>query len=157
MESKEIENIKGLIEMEKKHASSLSRSVEDLRNSGIQETLRGIAYDSQKHAGFYQAILNLLGKVEPAIAEEDYVRLEEVIRKHIDVEKQMMEESKHLLYSIKELRIRHLLKEISDDELRHHALMKRILEAVVKRETIFDADWWDFMWEGAPGHGTPLG
>jgi len=143
--------------MEKKHASSLSGSVEELRNSWMQEILRGIAYDSQKHAGFYQAILNLLGKVESAITEEDYVRLEEVIRKHIDVEKQMMEESKQLLYSIKEPRIQHLLREIYDDELNHHALMKRILEAVVKRETIFDADWWDFMWEGVPDHGTPFG
>ena len=111
MTSKEAESVKGLSEMEKKHASSLSRSVEDLRNSGIQEILRGIAFDSQKHAGFYRAILNLLGKVEPAITEEDYMRLEEVIRKHIDVEEQMMEESKQLLYSIKEQRIQHLLRE----------------------------------------------
>ena len=157
MASKEVESVKGLIEMEKKHASSLSRSVEDLRNSGIQEILRGIAFDSQKHAGFYRAILNLLGKVEPAITEEDYMRLEEVIRKHVDVEEQMMEESKQLLYSIKEPRIQHLLKEIYDDEIRHHTLMKRILETVVKRETILDEDWWDFIWTGAPGHGAPIG
>ena len=83
MDIKKVETVKGLIEMEKKHASSLSKSVKGLRNSGIQEILRGIAYDSQKHAGFYQAILNLLGKVEPAITEEDYVHLEEVIIKHI--------------------------------------------------------------------------
>jgi len=157
MERKEVELVKGLIEMEKKHASSLSRTVEDLRNIGIQEILRGIAYDSQKHAGFYKAILKLGGKMESAITEEEYVRLEEVIRKHIDVEKQMMEESKQLLYSSKEPRIQHLLKEIYDDELKHHTFMKRILEAVVKRETIFDADWWDFIWEGVPGHGTPIG
>ena len=99
----------------------------------------------------------MLGKVEPAITEEDYVRLEEVIRKHVAVEKQMMEESKHLLYSIKDPRIGHLLKEIYDEEIKHHALMKHILEAVVKRETIFEADWWDFMWEGVPGHGAPIG
>jgi len=145
-----------LIEMEKKHASSLSGSVEALRNIVVKGILMGIAYDSQKHAGFYQAILNLLGKVEPAITEEDYVRLEEVIKKHIVVEKQMMEASKQLLTS-KDPRIQHLLKEIYDDELKHHALMKRILEAVVKRETIFDANWWDFLWEGVPGHGAPLG
>jgi len=92
MERKKVESVEGLIEMEKRHASSLSGSVEDLRNIVIKEILMGIAYDSQKHAGFYQAILNLLGKVEPAITEKDYVRLEEVIRKHIDVEKQMIEE-----------------------------------------------------------------
>lgn len=157
MESKESKKVEDLIEMEKKHASSLSKNVKVIRNNVIKEIILGIAYDSQKHAGFYQAILNLLGEVEPAITEEDYVNLEDVIRKHIDVEKRMMEESKHLLYSIKDSRIRHLLKEIYDDENQHHTLMKRILEAVVKRETIFEADWWDFMWEGVPGHGAPLG
>ena len=97
MESKQIERLKRLNKIEKKYASSLSRSVENLKNIVIQEILRGIAYDSQKHAGFYQAILNLLDKIEPAITEEDYVRLEDVIRKHIDVEEQMIEESKQLL------------------------------------------------------------
>ena len=157
MESKKVESVEGLIEMEKKHASSLSGSVDDLRNIVVKEILMGIAYDSQKHAGFYQAILNLLGNVEQAITEEDYDRLEEVIKKHIDIEKQMIEASKQLLTSIKDPRIQHLLKEIYDDELKHHRLMKRILESVVKRETIFDADWWDFIWEGVPGHGAPLG
>ena len=155
MESKKVETVEGLIEMEKKHASSLSGSVEGLRNIVVKEVLMGIAYDSQKHAGFYQAILNLLGKVEPAITEEDYDRLEEVIKKHIDVEQQMIETSKQLLTSIKDPRIQHLLKEIYNDEIKHHALMKRILETVIKRETIFEADWWDFIWEGSPGHGTP--
>jgi rubrerythrin len=157
MESRRVESVEGLIEMEKKHASSLSGSVKSLRNIVIKEILMGIAYDSQKHAGFYQAILNILDKVEPAITEEEYVRIEQVIKKHIVVEKKMMEASKRLLTSIKDPRIQHLLKEIYNDELKHHTFMKRILEAVVKRETIFDVDWWDFMWEGAPGHGAPLG
>ena len=157
MEKKKIKSLKGLIEMEKKHSSSLSKSVEDIKNIGIKEILRGIAYDSQKHAGFYRAILNIQSKVESAITEKDYDRLEEVIINHIDTEKQMIEESKKLLNSIKESRIQYLLKEIYNDELKHHTFMKRILGAVVKRETIFDADWWNFMWEGSPGHGTPIG
>ena len=96
-------------------------------------------------------------KIAPAITEQEYVRIEEVIKKHIDVEEQMIKESKQLLSSNKDSRIQHLLKEIYDDEIKHHSLMNRILEAVVKRETIFEKDWWDFMWEGVPGHGTPIG
>ena len=154
MESKMIEK---LVEMEKTHSSDLSKSVEKLNNVVIKELLTGIAYDSQKHAGFYQTILTLIEKIEPAINEEEYARIEKALKRHIDVEKVMMEESKQLLSSIEDSRIRHLLKEIYADEIRHHSLMKRILEAVVKRETIFEADWWDFIWEGVPGHGTPIG
>lgn len=154
MESKLIAK---LVEMEKKHSIDLASSVEKLNNVVIKELLMGIAYDSKKHAGFYQTILNLIEKIEPAINEEEYTRIEKALKKHIDVEKVMMKESKHLLMSIEDSRIQHLLKEIYDDEKKHHSLMKRILEAVVKRETIFEADWWDFTWEGVPGHGTPIG
>jgi rubrerythrin len=149
--------IERLIEMEKNHSINLTSSVEKLNNIVIKELLMGIAHDSQKHAGFYQTILNLVEKIETAITEEEYVSIEEVIKKHIDVEELMMKESKQLLSSIEDSRIQHLLKEIFEDEIKHHSLMKRILEVVVKRETIFEADWWDFMWEGVPGHGTPIG
>ena len=155
MESKKAEKIESLIEMERNNASNLIASVEKLSNIVIKEILTGIALDSKKHSGLYKAILNLLIKIDPAITEKDYIHLEDVIRKHIDVEKQMINESKQLLSSIKDKRITHLLQEIYNDEIKHHALMKRILESVIKRETIFEADWWDFIWEGSPGHGTP--
>jgi len=155
MESKKAEKIESLIEMERNNASNLIASVEKLSNIVIKEILTGIALDSKKHSGLYKAILNLLIKIDPAITEKDYIHLEDVISTHIEVEKQMIDESKQLLSSIKDKRITHLLQEIYNDEIKHHALMKRILESVIKRETIFEADWWDFIWEGSPGHGTP--
>ena len=155
MESKKAEKIESLIEMERNNASNLIASVEKLSNIVIKEILTGIALDSKKHSGLYKAILNLLVNIDPAITEKDYIHLEDVIRKHIEVEKQMIDESKQLLSSIKDKRINHLLQEIYEDEIKHHALMKRILKSVIKRETIFEADWWDFIWEGSPGHGTP--
>ena len=146
-----------MVRMEKKHASSLSTSVDGLRNIVVQEILRGIAHDSRKHAGFYTAILTLLKGESPAITEEDYNRLEEVIKKHIEVESRMMKEAKQLLDSEQDLRIKHLLTEVYGDEVKHHTLMKRLLDAVIKRETIFEEDIWDMLWSGVPGHGAPLG
>jgi rubrerythrin len=131
-----------LIDMENNYASSLSESVEKLRNVVVKETLEGIAQDSKKHAGFYHAILSLLIEVEPTVDEDDYNHLEEVIERHIKVEERMIEESKQLLSSLKDLGIKHLLKEIYDDEVKHHVLMKRLLEAVISRETIYVEDWW---------------
>jgi len=49
-----------------------------------------------------------------------------------------------------------LLAEIREDEVRHHALMKRLLEAVIRRETIFEEDMWNMMWRDVPGHSTPI-
>jgi rubrerythrin len=155
--SKEIKKIEDLSRIEQEHASNLSESVKELKNVVVQEILRGIAHDSRKHAGFYTSILSILKGESPAIGEEDYDRLEEVITEHIYMEERMMGEAKQLLDSLKDLRIRHLLTEIYDDEVKHHTLMKRILEAVVRREAIFEEDWWDAIWKDVPGHGAPIG
>lgn len=155
--SEEVEKVEDLARMEQKHASSLSESVRGLKNVVVKEVLMGIAHDSRKHEGFYSAILSLLKDVSPAIGEEDYDRLEEVIEEHVDVEERMMQEAKQLLDSLQDLRMQHLLTEIYDDEVKHHALMKRILEAVVKREAIFEEEWWDAIWKDVPGHGAPIG
>ena len=72
MEQERIGKIESLIEMEKIHASSLEKSVSNIRNAVIKEILAGIAFDSEKHANFYLTILNLLVKIEPAISEKDF-------------------------------------------------------------------------------------
>ena len=157
MLNKDVEEIRSLISMEKNHASGLLKSVSELNNVVIREILSGIALDSRKHSEFYQAINTLLLTIEPAINEGEFEKIEEVIKKHIDVEKKMMKKSKALLSSFNDKRIIHLVQEIYEDEKKHHIIMKRILDAVVKRETIFEDQWWDFIWEGVPGHGTPIG
>lgn len=155
--SEVVKKVESLARMEEKHALSLSGSVGGLRNVVVQEILRGIAHDSRKHAGFYTAVLALLKSEGPAITEEDYDRLEEVIREHIEVENRMMGEAKHLLDAEQDLRIKHLVTEVYDDEVKHHTLMKRLLDAAIKREAIFEEDLWDMIWRDVPGHGAPLG
>jgi rubrerythrin len=152
-----IETVENMIRMEKEYALSLSSSVEELSNLVVGEILRGIAHDSQKHAGFYKAILNLLGSENPALNEEDYARLENVIKTHIKMEEQMIRDTKTLLEDKQDSRVKHLLIEIYGDEIKHHILMKRLLEAVIKREAIFDIDLWESLWSGVPGHGSPGG
>lgn len=152
-----VKKLEDLTKMELKHASKLSESVKGLKNVVVKEILRGIAHDSRKHADFYTAILSIIKDESPAIGEEDYDRLEEVFKEHIDAEKLMMQEAKHLLNSLQDLRIRHLLTEIYDDEVKHHTIMKRILEEVVRREAIFEEEWWDAIWKDVPSHGAPMG
>jgi hypothetical protein len=49
------------------------------------------------------------------------------------------------------------LKAILSDEKRHHALLKKVLEILVRGETITDKEWWDVLWENVPFHGAPGG
>ena len=59
--------------------------------------------------------------------------------------------------SIQNKKVILLLQAILSDEKRHHALLSKVLEIIVKGETITDNEWWDVLWENVPFHGTPGG
>jgi len=62
-----------------------------------------------------------------------------------------------LLPLVNNKKVRLLLNAILEDEKRHHELLKRILEILVKGETITDEDWWNIIWRSVPFHGAPGG
>lgn len=155
--SQRIRKMDSMKKMEEDYSVSLSASVQGLRNVAIRELLSSIATDSKKHAGFYATISVLLKKDAPPINEEDYENIEDTIEKHIETESKMVQEVRQLLRAEKDSRVKRLLEEIYADEARHHALMKNLLDAVVKRETIFDEDIWAMIWKDVPEHGAPRG
>jgi len=153
--SEKVKKIDSMAKLEKEYAASLSSSVDGLSNVVIQGLLRSIAFDSQKHSGLFISISSLLKTEHPLIADEDYKKLEAVIKKHIDTESKMLQEAKQLLKDEKDDRVKRLLTEIYLDEAKHHALMKNLLNLVVKRATLFEKEAWDMLWKDVPGHGVP--
>jgi rubrerythrin len=153
--SQRIRKMDSMKKMEEDYSVSLAASVQGLRNIAIRELLNSIASDSKKHAGFYAAISVLLKKESPLISEEEYEDLEDVIEKHIETESKMVQEVRQLLKAEKDSRVKQLLQEIYADEARHHALMKNLLDAVIKRETLFDEEVWAMLWKDVPTHGAP--
>jgi len=151
MKTQKFEN---MAKMEEEHASSLSKSVSDLRNVVVQELLRSIAHDSRKHKGLYEAISNLSKEVA-LITEEEYGRIENVVKEHVETEERMLEEVKKLLESEEDPRVKHLLLEIEKDEIKHHTLMRNLLDTVINKETLFEHDTWNMLWKGVDGHGAP--
>lgn len=148
------QRFRNMAKMEEEHASSLSESVSGLRNVVVQELLRSIAHDSRKHKGLYEAISNLSKEVA-LVTEEEYDRIENVIKEHIETEGRMLEEVKKLLDSEEDPRVKHLLVEIEKDEVKHHTLMRNLLDTVINKETLFEQDTWNMLWKGVDGHGAP--
>ena len=62
-----------------------------------------------------------------------------------------------ILPSIQDKKVKLLLESILADEKRHHALLRNVLEILVKGETITELDWWDMLWKDVPFHGAPGG
>ncbi|MEM2092460.1 MAG: ferritin-like domain-containing protein [Candidatus Bathyarchaeia archaeon] len=156
-ENKLLEFIREQIKIEKEIVDSINKSVESITNLAIRETLRGISFDSMKHSEMYSAALGLLTKTMPAITQEQLDEQRELVEKHIRIEANLIRRINEVLPSIGDEKVKLLLNAILEDERRHHEILKRILEVLVKGETITEEDWWDVIWRNVPFHGAPGG
>jgi rubrerythrin len=152
--SDRVRKMEEMAEMEEEYAVAYDKNVMGLGNVAIAELMMSVALDSRKHAGLYRAIATIL-KGPLAITDMEYEQLEESLRRHVEVEARMMEEAKALMDGEEDNRVKRLLEEIYADEVRHHRFLSNLLEAVVKRDLIFEGDVWDMIWRDVPTHGAP--
>lgn len=149
-----VRKMEEMAEMEEEYAVGYDENVMGLGNVAIRELMASVALDSRKHAGLYRATATIL-KGSLAVTDAEYDQLEESLRRHVEVEARMMEESRALMEGEEDDRVRRLLEEIHADEVRHHEFLSNLLEAVVKRDLIFESDVWDMIWRDVPTHGAP--
>ncbi|MEM2977808.1 MAG: hypothetical protein QXM46_00780, partial [Candidatus Hadarchaeales archaeon] len=106
----------------------------------------------------YEAALKLLqGMVREEVKEEQLREQEELLRKHLKWEEELLEKIDSVLPQVEDERVRMLLQAIREDERRHHLLLKKVMELLVRRETVTGEDVWDLLWKNVPFHGTPGG
>jgi len=89
------------------------------------------------------------GLSEP-LKEEEYKLLDETIRKHIEIEYDMMIFLKKLLEKIVDERLKYAVRYILDDEKRHHVLLKGLQLVINKREMVSEFDWFEIVWKDFP-------
>ncbi len=145
------------IKVEKKIVKSLDGSLKNIDNQTVKGVLKGISLDSTKHAEIYTSAIMLLTRVSKALTQENLDDQKKVVEKHIDIENELIEKIEGILPKVKERKVTFLLNAILADEKRHHELLKKVLEIIVKGETITEADWWDILWRDVPFHGAPGG
>jgi rubrerythrin len=142
--------------LEKEIVKSVGKALETIRNPVVEAVLKGISYDSSKHAEIYRSVVQIVA-VAPAMTEKDYKRLEEVVRRHIEGEERVISRLQEAINKTSNERVKFLLESILADEKRHHNLLNMVMNIVVKGETITDQDWWDIIWKNVPFHGAPGG
>ena len=79
------------------------------------------------------------------------------LRNYIDTEKKMIEFVEKLIDRTDDEKIKFMLKYIAADESRHHRTLIEIMNNIVIKETITDAEWEDLLYKEAIAHGTPGG
>jgi len=142
--------------LEKEIVKSVSKALETIKNPVVKAVLKGISYDSSKHAEIYRSAAQIIA-VAPALTEGEFKHLEEVVRWHIENEEKLIERLREAVNKTANNRVKFLLESILADEKRHHDLLNMIMNIIVRGETITDQDWWDIIWKNVPFHGAPGG
>jgi rubrerythrin len=146
---------KNQIKIEQTIVDSVKEGLVEIENPAVKGVLAGISLDSLKHAEMYSSAINLLTTVPQALTEKNLDKQKALIKKHIQLEALVIQKLREIIPSVQNEKIKLLLNAILEDEKRHHTLLQRVLEILVKGETITDKEWWDVMWENAPFHGAP--
>ena len=149
--------LKEQIEIENKIVESLDKELVEIGNPAVRGVLKGISLDSLKHAEMYRAAVNLLTVVSQALTQEQLDKQRSLVEEHIRIEEELIERISKAIHRIENDKVRLLLNAILLDEKRHHELLKKVLEILVRGETITEEDWWDIMWKNVPFHGAPGG
>lgn len=156
-ENKLISLLRNQIVVEKEIVDSLDEGLVEIKNLAVKGVLKGISLDSTKHSEMYLSAISLLSDTPQALTEKNLDKQRELVRKHIHLEEEIIERLQNLIPSLQNKKVKLLLSAILSDEIRHHTLLKKVLEILVRGETITDSDWWDVLWENVPFHGTPGG
>ena len=151
-----IDFFKEQVKLEEEIVRSMNKALETVTNPVVKGTLIGISLDSLKHAEIYKAAMEV-ASIPPAVTGEEFGRLKESVRRHIEYEERAIERASYGIKKTENAKVKFLLESILSDEKRHHELLKKIMDIVVRAETITEDDWWEFLWRNVPFHGAPGG
>jgi len=152
-----IEFMKRQILAENEIVDSVNKGTKNIKNPPVKAILKGISLDSMKHAELYASAVTLLTTVSQAMNQDNLDEQRALVEKHIAIEADLIKKLEKELPTIENKKAAFLLNSILMDERRHHAMLKEVLEIIVKGETITEQQWWDILWEGSPFHGAPGG
>jgi bacterioferritin (cytochrome b1) len=103
----------------------------------------------------YSSAITLLTKTSQALTEGNLEKQKELVRKHIQLESEIIKRLNEIIPSVQNKKVKLLLDAILSDEIRHHDLLTKVLDILITGETITGDDWWDILWENVPFHGAP--
>jgi rubrerythrin len=152
-----VDLFKKQIKIEQTIVDSAKEGISEIKNPAVKGVLNGISLDSLKHAQMYSSAITLLTSVPQALTEGNLDKQKELVKKHIQLEVEVIQKLREIIPSVQNEKVKLLLDAILEDEKRHHDLLQKVLNILIKGETITDKDWWDVMWENVPFHGTPGG
>ena len=146
-----------MAEKEKIYANELRALADEINHPVLKALISGIASDSEKHSKYYEAIATLLGSKHLLMAQEKLDLIRNSVRRHIEVEAEMLRLTKEWAEKVDDPRLKLILMTIHDDEVRHHSLLVGIERHIARAETLTEQDLWVMIWNDSVWHGASGG
>ncbi len=144
---------------EREYSKRLEETAAKSHNIMLKTLMKAVSLDSLKHALIYETLADLLENPR-LVTEKESEDIIREIEKHIEEERESIEELHKLLEDerVKDNPAAKFLIELMlRDENFHHALLKRLHDAVIKPLVFSESDYWDAVWKDAIWHGAPGG
>jgi len=149
--------LRNQIEIENRIVKRVEENTKGTKNLLIRELLRGIAYDSMKHANMLSSLIALLESKTPFISAAESREFLDGIREHIKLEQKAIETYSILINQVEDNKVKMIISYILEDEKRHHALLKKIEEVIIHKQTLTEEDIFNLVWQYSVTHGSPGG
>ncbi len=143
--------LESMIDAENAIVKSVEDSIEELDNYAVEAALKGISLDSMKHAMLYGSALAILTETRPPLDETQLDAQRELVKRHISLEEQVIARLEKIIPQVENEKVSFILKVIIADERRHHKVLLKVQELLVRGETVTEEDWWDAVWGDVPG------
>ncbi len=143
--------LNGMVQAEQEIVKSVEASVKDMQNFAVRSVLKGISYDSLKHAEMYRSASELLSEPRPILDESQFDTQKDLVARHIAMEERVIARLEKMIPEIEDKKVLFLLHVIIEDERRHHSVLKKVEKLLVKGETVTEDDWWDAAFGDVPG------
>ena len=124
--------------IEKKVAEELNSSKSEIDHVYVNALLDVLIYDSLKHASLLQAIIDIkTGKIEKSFLDVQMgprIEMSQSLKKHIRSEEGMLAAYTKLEDQIDDSGIKGLLRQIAEDEKRHHKAIQEMIRLLEEEE-----------------------
>lgn len=149
------EEMKKMADMEEEYAVKLDKDFRGWGNPAVDALIEAISFDSKKHAVLYRTAAYLIEGKNLSVIDIKFEDLEKSLLKHIETEEKMLKKVKELISKVENEGAKNLLTEIYSDEVSHHPFMKKLLELILKGETITEEDVFNMVFRDLPTGGAP--
>lgn len=143
MSGPELESLlRDQMELEKKTAEVLGLTAQKTKNSVVKLFINRLVLDSLKHADMLQALIDLnAGTLVTIVDKED---MKASLEEHVKQEKEMLNKLERILERVEDPKAKSLLKQIAEDERKHHEILDEVTR-IVNWRGVTDEQWWSIV------------